>query len=221
MSDCPHRRRLHSKSIQCDILIQARQRTCQRLIILKPKYDPGLLRSLMARSKRLWVVKNGERICKRKSAEHPGERDLHPSSKATNSKLSAHISRSIYFGDYRTSIRLEADVWDALAEICQRESTNIHELCGLIRAKWPNRPLTSCVYVYALDYFRKAVAPTCAESASTTDRFLSLFGETVNRSAKLKAAAKLQETIRQLSFFPEEFEVHEEQLDWEKKDAAG
>jgi predicted DNA-binding ribbon-helix-helix protein len=180
-----------------------------------------MLRSLMARPKRLRLLKNGERICKRKSEEHPGERNLHPGSKATHSKLSAHISRSIYFGDYRTSIRLEADVWDALAEICQRESTNIHELCGLIRAKWPNRPLTSCVYVYALDYFRKAVAPTCGESASTKDRLLSLFGETVNRSAKLKAAAKLQETIRRLSFFPEEFEVHEEQLDWEKKDAAG
>ena len=38
------------------------------------------------------------------------------------------VNRNVVAGTGRTSMRLEPELWDALAEICEREGRGIHEL---------------------------------------------------------------------------------------------
>lgn len=66
------------------------------------------------------------------------------------------VSRNVTIAGHRTSLRLEDRMWDALAEICERESASIHELCTAIdsRRRCPNR--TSAVRAFIVDYFRAA-----------------------------------------------------------------
>ena len=47
-------------------------------------------------------------------------------------------------------------MWDALSEICQRESSTIHELCAQIDRERTQSGLTAGVRVFILKYFRDA-----------------------------------------------------------------
>jgi predicted DNA-binding ribbon-helix-helix protein len=73
-------------------------------------------------------------------------------------KHSALVMRNISVRGRRTSIRLEPQIWDTLAEICCREFCTPHDVCSYVaERKPPHGSLTSSLRVFILNYFR-----TCA-----------------------------------------------------------
>ena len=66
------------------------------------------------------------------------------------------VNRNVYVGKHRTSVRLEPAMWQALAEICQREGKNKHELCTMISQRRTSLSLTSAIRVFIMSYFRAA-----------------------------------------------------------------
>jgi predicted DNA-binding ribbon-helix-helix protein len=55
----------------------------------------------------------------------------------------------------RTSIALEAGVWDCLTEICRREELSLDELCDEIISESEGISMASAIRICALEYFRK------------------------------------------------------------------
>ena len=68
------------------------------------------------------------------------------------------ISRNVTIHGHRTSLRLQHEMWDALDEICRRESLTLHDLCSRIADGRKDRSLTSEVRVFAIGYFREAAS---------------------------------------------------------------
>ena len=66
------------------------------------------------------------------------------------------ISRNINIDGHRTSLRLEADAWSALDEMCGREQLTIHELCSVIEHRRIGPSRTAAVRAFVLTYFREA-----------------------------------------------------------------
>lgn len=66
------------------------------------------------------------------------------------------VNRNVVAGSGRTSMRLEPELWDALAEICNREGRGIHELIRSIDGQRERGGRTSAVRVFVLKYFRAA-----------------------------------------------------------------
>lgn len=68
---------------------------------------------------------------------------------------SALVMRNVSVLGFRTSIRLESQIWDSLAEICRREFCTPHDVCSYVAIrKPPHSSLTSSLRVFILDYFR-------------------------------------------------------------------
>ncbi|MGI3775825.1 MAG: ribbon-helix-helix domain-containing protein [Janthinobacterium lividum] len=66
------------------------------------------------------------------------------------------VNRNINATAGRTSMRLEPEFWDALREICQRESLVQAELIREIEQNASAVGRTSAVRVHILQYFRNA-----------------------------------------------------------------
>jgi predicted DNA-binding ribbon-helix-helix protein len=66
------------------------------------------------------------------------------------------INRNVVAERGRTSMRLEPELWDALAEICARERQDISRLVRHIEAAGHSGGRTSAVRVFVLRYFRDA-----------------------------------------------------------------
>ena len=66
------------------------------------------------------------------------------------------INRNVVAERGRTSMRLEPELWDALAEICARERQDINRLVRQIEATGHSGGRTSAVRVFVLKYFRDA-----------------------------------------------------------------
>ena len=64
------------------------------------------------------------------------------------------INRNVVAERGRTSMRLEPELWDALAEICVRERQDINRLVRQIEAIGHSGGRTSAVRVFVLKYFR-------------------------------------------------------------------
>jgi predicted DNA-binding ribbon-helix-helix protein len=71
----------------------------------------------------------------------------------TTSRL---VNRNVVAGRGRTSMRLEPELWDALSEICERETQDMSTLVRQIEAAGHAGGRTSAVRVYILNYFRGA-----------------------------------------------------------------
>ncbi len=70
---------------------------------------------------------------------------------------SSLINRNIIVDGRRTSVRLEAEMWADLRDICRREGRTIHELCTMINERRPDeRSLTSSIRVFLISYYRSA-----------------------------------------------------------------
>jgi len=70
-------------------------------------------------------------------------------------RQSALVLRNISVRGRRTSIRLEPEIWDTLAEICRREFCAPDDVCSYVEErKSPHGSLTSSLRVFILDYFR-------------------------------------------------------------------
>lgn len=69
----------------------------------------------------------------------------------------ALVSRNVVIHRRRTSIRLEADMWVALFDICAREKMSIGDICGCVmQCKSARISLTAAMRVFIMGYFRMA-----------------------------------------------------------------
>ena len=66
------------------------------------------------------------------------------------------VNRNIVAGRGRTSMRLEPEIWDALAEICAREKVPLGTLIQQIESDQSEGGRTSAVRVHVIEYFRAA-----------------------------------------------------------------
>lgn len=74
-----------------------------------------------------------------------------------SNRPSGLISRNVTVRGRRTSMRLEASMWDALSEICRREHVRAADICTrLATAKSPALTLTAALRVFIASYFRDA-----------------------------------------------------------------
>ena len=65
------------------------------------------------------------------------------------------ISRNIRIDGKRTSVRLEADMWQALHEIASLESCSIHDLCTAVNDIKENATsFTAALRVFLMQYYR-------------------------------------------------------------------
>jgi predicted DNA-binding ribbon-helix-helix protein len=69
------------------------------------------------------------------------------------------VNRNVIAARGRTSMRLEPELWDALAEICRREHIGMGELVRRIEARGHAGGRTSAVRVHILEYFRATPCP--------------------------------------------------------------
>jgi predicted DNA-binding ribbon-helix-helix protein len=66
------------------------------------------------------------------------------------------VNRNVVTAGGRTSMRLEPELWDALAEICQREGRDLHDLIRSVDSLRNAGGRTSAVRVFIVQYFRAA-----------------------------------------------------------------
>jgi len=59
---------------------------------------------------------------------------------------------------YRTSVRLEPLMWEALLEIARQQQTNINQLVTEIDRQRDASSLTAAIRVYIVDFYRSAAA---------------------------------------------------------------
>lgn len=66
------------------------------------------------------------------------------------------VSRNVTISGRRTSLRMEQETWDALAEICKRENMSIHQVCTMIEERRSVSNRTSAVRAFIIAYYRAA-----------------------------------------------------------------
>lgn len=64
------------------------------------------------------------------------------------------VSKNVNVGRRRTSLRLEREFWEALMDICARESLTIHQLCTLVDERRHGSSRTSAIRAFVVTYFR-------------------------------------------------------------------
>lgn len=73
--------------------------------------------------------------------------------------LADPVCRNVTVNGRRTSLRIEAPIWNALGEIAAREGLTLDELCSRMETRTGGRGaanLTSVLRSYTLTYFREA-----------------------------------------------------------------
>ena len=73
--------------------------------------------------------------------------------------MSSLVNRNIVVSGRRTSVRLEPQMWDALAEIALLEGKSAHEVCSDVDRFRHESSLTAGLRVFILRYFRDAATP--------------------------------------------------------------
>ncbi|WP_343560488.1 ribbon-helix-helix domain-containing protein [Kiloniella sp. b19] len=79
--------------------------------------------------------------------------------------MSRQVVRNITLNGHRTSLRLEADVWEALEEICVREGYTLNQLGSMINKQRQESSMAAAVRVFVLMYFRSAATELGHENA--------------------------------------------------------
>ncbi len=64
------------------------------------------------------------------------------------------LTRNIVIGSRRTTVRLEAAIWEALDEMCVRERATRHELCTQIEAGRDGINRAQAVRSVVVNYYR-------------------------------------------------------------------
>jgi predicted DNA-binding ribbon-helix-helix protein len=68
------------------------------------------------------------------------------------------VTKNIIMERHRTSMRLEPELWDALDEVCRRESISPGKLVMQLERDRPAGSRTSALRVFLLTYFRSGAA---------------------------------------------------------------
>lgn len=66
------------------------------------------------------------------------------------------VSKNVTINGRRTSLRLEEEIWEALADVCRMEGLTLHALCTMIDANRHGSSRTSAVRAFVVTYFRTA-----------------------------------------------------------------
>jgi predicted DNA-binding ribbon-helix-helix protein len=69
-------------------------------------------------------------------------------------------NRNVTIAGQRTSMRLEPEMWDALAEVCRREGLSLHSVCSDVEQSRARGTVTSAMRVFLLRYYRQVQAPS-------------------------------------------------------------
>jgi len=64
------------------------------------------------------------------------------------------LTRNIVIGTRRTTVRLEAAIWEALDDLCVRERLSRHDLCTQIEADRDGVNRAQAVRSVVMNYFR-------------------------------------------------------------------
>ncbi|WP_193183887.1 ribbon-helix-helix domain-containing protein [Nisaea sediminum] len=70
---------------------------------------------------------------------------------------SDRIRKNVTIGNRRTSVSLEAQVWNGLSDICKREEIGIDALCTRVAERRKESSMSSALRVFLLTYFRLVV----------------------------------------------------------------
>ncbi|UUX51664.1 ribbon-helix-helix domain-containing protein [Nisaea acidiphila] len=70
---------------------------------------------------------------------------------------SDRIRKNVTIGNRRTSVSLEAQVWNGLSDICQREDIGIDALCTSVAERRKESSMASALRVFLLTYFQLVV----------------------------------------------------------------
>lgn len=77
------------------------------------------------------------------------------------------ICRTVWANGHRTSLRLEASIWSALADICSLENKSVNDVCDIINTRMAaqrdrqvvngdrSRSFSSAVRLFVLAYYRR------------------------------------------------------------------
>ncbi|MFV3127356.1 ribbon-helix-helix domain-containing protein [Niveispirillum sp. KHB5.9] len=67
------------------------------------------------------------------------------------------VIRNVVVLGKRTSLRMEPEMWDALADVAGREGQNVHDICTRIVERKPGAAsLTAAIRVFLVNYYRLA-----------------------------------------------------------------
>jgi predicted DNA-binding ribbon-helix-helix protein len=80
--------------------------------------------------------------------------------------MTSLVLRSVAISQARSAIRLEAELWDGLREVCRRERWSEWQAIGVAQGVFPDTPRTSAVRSYLMLYFRTAVTAAGHEAAA-------------------------------------------------------
>ena len=78
---------------------------------------------------------------------------------------SALVIRNVTVDGRRTSVRLEPEMWEALAEIGRRERCTLHDLGTLVACRRGNGSLTAAIRVFIMAYYKNAATEPGHNSA--------------------------------------------------------
>ncbi|HEY7991870.1 MAG TPA: ribbon-helix-helix domain-containing protein [Stellaceae bacterium] len=81
---------------------------------------------------------------------------------AASRRPSTLINRNVTVAGHRTSVRLEAAMWDALHHVCERERRLLNDLVTEIARDQVESSLTAAIRVYVMSYFRAAASRSAA-----------------------------------------------------------
>lgn len=70
------------------------------------------------------------------------------------------VFRNIRVSGRRTSLRMEAVVWNALYDICTRENRTLSEICALIDRRRGRASLTAAIRVFVIAYYYRMARQT-------------------------------------------------------------
>ena len=65
--------------------------------------------------------------------------------------------RTISIGNHRTSVRLEAVMWDALADIAEEQERTVYDVIAEIRRNHNQANLSAAIRVYIVEHYRAAL----------------------------------------------------------------
>ena len=66
------------------------------------------------------------------------------------------VRKNVSIHGRRTSLRLEAEIWGALDDICKLEDLNVHQVCTHIERQRAGFNRTSALRAFIVSYFREA-----------------------------------------------------------------
>jgi predicted DNA-binding ribbon-helix-helix protein len=119
-------------------------------------------------------------------------------------KRSSLVVRNVSVRGHRTSIRLEPQIWDTLAEICRREYCMPHDVCSYVAGhKPPHGSLASSIRVFILDYFRTSATEDGHRRAGHGQGMFLSEQEERKQMRKRKADSLDREALDGLNQYPQ------------------